>query len=105
MYLLPHEFVGVLKIKTMQQFLSILKSTKTQAYLAFTILLCGFGLISFGKLTDNVSNRIFDLMFLTATFYFGSSKSGATKDETISSLANNQSNPVVNTADTVNVSQ
>lgn len=70
----------------MTQLFDFLKNTKTQAILAYLIIGCGFALISFVKLSDTVSNRIFDLMFLTSTFYFGSSKSGATKDEAINTL-------------------
>lgn len=89
----------------MNSLFNFLKSTKTQAYLAFTILIGGGLLIKFGGLQANDNNRIFDLMFLTATFYFGSSKSGASKDETIATLANTQSPSVVNSADTVNVAK
>lgn len=47
-------------------------------------------MVVFGHLSETSSNRIFDLMFLTATFYYGSSRSGAAKDEAISALAGNQ---------------
>lgn len=74
-----------------------LHNTKTQAILAFVLLAGGGLLIKFGMLPDNDRNRIFDLMFLTATFYFGSSKSGSAKDDTIANLANNQNNPIATT--------
>lgn len=84
----------------MQTFLKYLKDTKTQAFLAFIIIIGGGLLIGFAKLPDNDRNRIFDIILLTATFYFGSSKSGASKDETIATLAGNPSTQVsANTAD------
>jgi len=75
----------------------LIHNTKTQAFLAFTIVVGGFLMISFVNLSDTVDNRLFDLMFLTATFYFGSSKTGSSKDETIAKLAANQNNPVAST--------
>lgn len=84
--------------------LDFLHNTKVQA-IGFYIVMIGGGLLVWiGKLPDNDRNRIFDLMFLSATFYYGSSKSGANKDETISNLAGQQA-PTVNNADTVNVKQ
>lgn len=82
--------------------LDFLHSTKTQAILAYVIIIGGGLVILFGKLPDNDRNRIFDIILLTATFWYGSSKSGAAKDETISNLAQNQS-PVVGNSDTTNL--
>lgn len=76
----------------MSNFLNFLKGTKTQAFLAYLITTGGLGLIGFAGLPDNDRNRIFDIVLLTATFYFGSSKSGATKDETIASMASGTGN-------------
>jgi len=85
------------------QILNFLHATKTQAILAFVALIGGGVLIKYGALPDNDRNRIFDLMFLAATFYFGSSKSGASKDETISNLANNKPPIVTASSDTTNI--
>lgn len=74
----------------MAKILDFLHSTKTQAFLAFLIICGGFAMIAFCKLPDNDANRLFDIILLTATFYFGSSKSGANKDETIANLASTQ---------------
>lgn len=71
----------------MKSLLDFLHSTRTQAYLGFIIMIGGGVAIYFGHLADNDKNRLFDIMLLTATYYFGSSKSGATKDETIASMA------------------
>lgn len=85
----------------MKPLFDFLKATKTQAYLAYTILIGGGLIIEFGHLQANDNNRILDLMFLSATFYFGSSKSGASKDETIATLAGNPT--VTGDKPTVNV--
>jgi len=86
----------------MKSLLDFLHDTKVQA-IGFYIVMMGGGLLVWqGHLPDNDRNRIFDLMFLTATFYYGSSKSGASKDETIASLANSQTpTQTVTNADTV----
>lgn len=82
--------------------LDFIHSTKTQAILSFVIIL-GVGIILvFGHLTEGINNRILDIALLTATFYFGSSKSGSDKDKAIQSLSQQ---PTVNNADTVNVDQ
>lgn len=82
--------------------LDFIHNTRTQAILAFTVLIGGGCIIVFGKASETVDNRIFDLMFLVGTFYFGSSKSGASKDEAIANLSQQ---PIVNNASTVNVDQ
>ncbi len=77
--------------------LDFLHNTKVQA-IGFYIVMIGGGLLVWmGKLPDNDRNRIFDLMFLTATFYYGSSKSGAAKDDTIASLASQSTAPIATT--------
>ncbi len=77
--------------------LDFLHNTKVQA-IGFYIVMIGGGLLVWmGKLPDNDRNRIFDLMFLTATFYYGSSKSGAAKDDTIASLASQNAVPTATT--------
>jgi len=67
--------------------LDFIHQTKAQAALAFIIVVGGLLIICFGHLSETSNNRIFDLMLLTATFYYGSSKSGATKDEAIANLS------------------
>lgn len=77
----------------MKAILDFFHSTRTQAFLAYIILIGGGLILKFGGLADNDRNRLWDILFLTATFYFGSSKSGATKDETIASMAATNSAP------------
>lgn len=79
----------------MKSIAEFLHNTKTQAYLAFTILIGGGLIIVFGKVSETVDNRLFDLMFLIGTFYFGSSKSSTAKDDAIATMANNASQPSV----------
>jgi|SRR5579863_3242186 len=70
------------------------------------LIMVGLGCaITFAKLPDNDKNRMFDIMLLCATFYFGSSKSSAVKDQTIADLKGSGSNPTVsaNDSSTVNV--
>lgn len=62
----------------------------TKTIIAVTIILIGFSIIEFGHLSDNNCNRIFDLMFLVATYYFGSSQGQSKKDELISTMAQKQ---------------
>jgi hypothetical protein len=89
----------------MKQFLDFLHDTKTQAY-GFFIVLIGFPcLIAFAHLSEGLSNRLLDIVLLSATFYWGSSKSGAVKDEAISNLSANQSAPTITNADTVSIDQ
>lgn len=86
----------------MKEFLSFIHRTKTQAILAFIIICGGMVMIALSHLDDSDKNHLYDLMLLTATFYFGSSKSGATKDETIANLAGSPTvGPV--TTDNLNV--
>jgi len=90
----------------MKSIIDFLHSTKTQAYLAFTILIGGGLIIVFGKVSETVDNRLFDLMFLIGTFYFGSSKSSASKDDAIATMATNASNnPTIQNADNVQIDQ
>ena len=83
--------------------IDLIHNTKTQAFLAFAIVIGGFLMISFVHLSDTVDNRLFDLMFLTATFYFGSSKSGTAKDDTIANLAANQNSTATTESGDINV--
>jgi len=70
----------------MQNFITSI-SDKAQA-IGFYIVLFGFpSLIAFGHLSEGTNNRLLDILLLSATFFWGSSKSGATKDATISTLA------------------
>jgi len=89
----------------MKSIADFLHGTKTQAYLAFTILIGGGLIIVFGKVSETVDNRLFDLMFLVGTYFYGSSKSSTTKDEAIATMANNASagTSTVGSADTVNI--
>jgi len=80
----------------MKSLLDFLHNTKVQAIGFYIVMVGGFLLVWKGALPENDRNRLFDLMFLTATFYYGSSKSGAAKDDTIASLAN-QTQPVAKT--------
>jgi hypothetical protein len=68
-----------------------LLSDKAQLLIALIIVLAGFAYLIWAHGPDAINNRVEDLMFLVGTFYFGSSKSGTTKDATISSLAQTQS--------------
>lgn len=81
----------------MKPLYDFLRSTRVQAFGFYIIMLGGMLMIWKGGLDVNDKNRMFDLMFLTATFYYGSSKSGAAKDDTIAALSANQSNPVAKT--------
>jgi ABC-type lipoprotein release transport system permease subunit len=82
--------------------LDFLHNTKTQAILSFVIIFGVGVLLVFGHLSEGINNRILDIALLTATFYFGSSKSGADKDKAIQSLSQQ---PNVQQADTVNIKQ
>lgn len=79
-----------------------LHNTKTQAILAY-ITVIGVGtLLVFGHLTEGINNRILDIALLTATFYFGGSKSSAAKDETIATLSSNQA-PAIGSSENTTV--
>lgn len=65
-------------------------SGKVQGVIAMIIILSGFAFLIWAKAPETVNGRVEDLMFLVGTFYFGSSKSGATKDATIATLAGSQ---------------
>jgi len=71
------------------KFLDFIHSTKTQAILAFVVVIGVGTLLEFGHLTEGINNRILDIALLTATFYFGGSKSSSAKDDTISRLTSN----------------
>ena len=75
----------------MKIILDFLHNTKVQAFGFYIVMVGGFLLVWKGALPENDRNRLFDLMFLTATFYYGSSKSGTAKDDTIANLAQNKS--------------
>ena len=83
----------------MKQLTDFLHNTKTQAILAFIILIGGGMIIVFGHVSETVDNRLFDLMFLVGTYFYGSSKSSTAKDETISSMAANHQPSVTQTGD------
>ena len=84
--------------------LDFLHQTKTQAILAFLVLFGVGGLLELGHLSEGLNNRILDIALLTATFYFGGSKSSTSKDETIKSMADNiASTPATTTTGDINI--
>jgi hypothetical protein len=78
-------------MKNITEFLS----NQVQGVIALLIILCGFAFLIWAHCPETINGRVEDLMFLVGTFYFGSSKSGSTKDATISSLAQNQQTPLI----------
>lgn len=86
----------------MKGFYDFLHNVKTQAVLAFFILIGGASILVKGHLTEVLANRVLDIMLLTATFYFGASKSSAVKDETIAKMQSQQQ-PNIQNADTVQI--
>ena len=88
--------------------LDFIHSTKTQAILAFVVVIGVGSLLEFGHLTEGINNRILDIALLTATFYFGGSKSSSAKDETIQSMANTMNStttPATTTSGDINITQ
>lgn len=59
----------------------------TKTIVAILIIVVGFAVIVFAHLTDAIHNRIFDLMFLVGTYYFGSSQQASKQSDTISDMA------------------
>lgn len=81
----------------MNEVFKFLHQIKTQAVVAYVIMIGGGLMILFGHLTEGVNNRILDIILLTATFYFGGSKTSASKDETINTMAKTQQSTIQNT--------
>lgn len=83
--------------------LDFFHQTKTQAILAFVIVLGVGSLLEFGHLTEGINNRILDIALLTATFYFGGSKSSSAKDDTINMLS--KAPPATTNTGDINITQ
>lgn len=77
-------------------------SEKMLGLIAMAIILIGYAFLAWAGKPDTTNARIEDLMFLVATYFFGSSRSGATKDATIANLAQNPQ-PIVGSSDTTNI--
>lgn len=71
--------------------IKLIQHIKIQAVLAFIVVLGGLSIIAFVKVNDSDKIGIFGIMGVVLGFYFGSSKSSTTKDETISDLTKNNS--------------
>lgn len=69
----------------------IAQNVKIQAALAFTVVFGGLSLIAFGAVDSSDKIGIFGIIGVVLNYYFGSSKSSTTKDETISDLTKNNS--------------
>jgi len=69
--------------------MKLLDHIKIQAVLAFIVVLGGLSIIAFVKVNDSDKIGIFGIMGVVLGFYFGSSKSSTTKDQTISDLTKN----------------
>lgn len=67
--------------------MKLLDKIKIQAVLAFIVIAGGLSIIAFVKVNDSDKIGIFGIMGVVLGFYFGSSKSSTTKDETISDLS------------------
>jgi hypothetical protein len=78
-------------------------SEKAQAIGFYIILIFFSSLIAFAHLSEGVCNRFLDIILLSATFYYGSSKSGATKDATLLAQAQNQQAPIIANSETTNL--
>jgi len=83
--------------------LDFIHATKTQAILAFIVIIGVGALLKFGGLTEGINNRILDIALLTATFYFGGSKSSSSKDDTIAKLTSNP--PATTNTGDINITQ
>jgi hypothetical protein len=67
--------------------MKLLDKIKIQAVLAFIVIAGGLSIIAFVNVNDSDKIGIFGIMGVVLGFYFGSSKSSNTKDETISDLS------------------
>jgi len=85
--------------------LDFIHHTKTQAILAFVVVIGVGSLLEFGHLTEGINNRILDIALLTATFYFGGSKSSSAKDETINKMVDNAATPATTNSGDINITQ
>jgi len=85
--------------------LDFIHNTKTQAILAFVVVIGVGSLLEFGHLTEGINNRILDIALLTATFYFGGSKSSAAKDDTINKMVDNAATPATTNTGDINITQ
>ena len=83
------------------KFLDFIHQTKTQAFLAFTIVILGFAAVLFGHLSAAAESRILDMVYLAPSFYFIASKSGDKKDDVIAKLS--QQPTVTANADNTNI--
>lgn len=69
----------------------IAQNVKIQALLSVMVVLGGMSLIAFGNIDPSDKIGLFGIMGVVLNYYFGSSKSSTTKDETISDLTKNNS--------------
>jgi len=60
---------------------------KIQAVIAVIVVLGGMSIITFTKVNDADRIGLFSLMSVVLGYYFGSSKSSATKDDSINELS------------------
>lgn len=67
--------------------MKLIDKIKIQAVLAFIVIAGGLSIIAFVNVNDSDKIGIFGIMGVVLGFYFGSSKSSNTKDETISDLS------------------
>ncbi len=59
-----------------------------QGVIALIIILVGFGFLAFVPAKESITVSIVNLMIMVVSYYFGSSRSTARKDETIANFAN-----------------
>lgn len=67
--------------------MNIADKIKIQAVIAVIVILGGMSIITFTKVNDADRIGLFSLMSLVLGYYFGSSKSSATKDDSINELS------------------
>ena len=63
-----------------------------QAIIALIVVVGGFATIVLAKVTQTDKNQIYMLMVMVLSYYFGSSRSTARKDEIIANQLNNENN-------------
>ena len=63
-----------------------------QAIIALIVVVGGFATIVLAKVTQTDKNQIYMLMVMVLSYYFGSSRSAARKDEMIANQLNNENN-------------
>ena len=63
-----------------------------QAIIALIVVVGGFATIVLAQVTQTDKNQIYMLMVMVLSYYFGSSRSTARKDEIIANQLNNENN-------------